>query len=169
MAINYWSIAQKEIGVLFCMFLYSVSFEFGGGFFFFQFLLEYSSFLLYSKVNQLYLYVLPLFFRLPSHLGHLTSWSFASGSPGNGASASASVLPMNFQGWFPSGLTGLISLLSKGLSGFFWNRAVCPLVLLDMIYNKKDILHHNTQIKKKKKVSWNSIYACDAFGEKLFN
>ena len=66
--------------------------------------------------------------------------------PNSGASASASVLPMNIQGWFPSGLTGLISLLSKGLSGFFWNRAVCPLVLLDMIYNKKDILHHNTQI-----------------------
>ena len=29
------------------------------------------------------------------------------------ASASASVLPVNIQGWFPSGLTGLISLLSK--------------------------------------------------------
>ena len=32
------------------------------------------------------------------------------------ASASASVLPMSIQGWFPLGLTGLISLLSKGLS-----------------------------------------------------
>ena len=32
------------------------------------------------------------------------------------ASASASVLPMTIQGWFPLGLTGLISLLSKGLS-----------------------------------------------------
>ena len=31
-------------------------------------------------------------------------------------SASASVLPMNIEGWFPLGLTGLISLLSKGLS-----------------------------------------------------
>ena len=30
--------------------------------------------------------------------------------------ASALVLPMNVQGWFPGGLTGLISLLSKGLS-----------------------------------------------------
>ena len=30
------------------------------------------------------------------------------------SSASASVLPMNFQGWFPLGLTGLISLQSKG-------------------------------------------------------
>ena len=31
-------------------------------------------------------------------------------------SASASVLPMNIQDWFPLGLTGLISLQSKGLS-----------------------------------------------------
>ena len=33
-----------------------------------------------------------------------------------GASASASVIPMNIQNWFPLGLTGLISLQSKGLS-----------------------------------------------------
>ena len=34
-------------------------------------------------------------------------------------SASASVLPVSIQGWFPLGLTGLISLLSKGLTGVF--------------------------------------------------
>ena len=39
-----------------------------------------------------------------------------SGGQSIGASASASVLPMNIQGWFPLGLTGLISLQSKGLS-----------------------------------------------------
>ena len=39
---------------------------------------------------------------------------FASGGQNTGASASASVLPMNIQGWFPLGLSGLISLLSKG-------------------------------------------------------
>ena len=33
--------------------------------------------------------------------------------------ASTSVLPVNLQGWFPLGLTGLISLLSKGLSRVF--------------------------------------------------
>ena len=38
---------------------------------------------------------------------------FASG--GQRIGASASVLPVNIQGWFPLGLTGLISLLSKGL------------------------------------------------------
>ena len=36
-----------------------------------------------------------------------------------GASASTSVLPMNIQGWFPLGVTGLISLKSKGLSRVF--------------------------------------------------
>ena len=36
--------------------------------------------------------------------------------PKTGASASASVLPMNIQDWFPLGLTGWISLQSKGLS-----------------------------------------------------
>ena len=40
---------------------------------------------------------------------------FASGDLSIGASVPASVLPMNIQGWFPLGLTGLISLLSKGL------------------------------------------------------
>ena len=43
---------------------------------------------------------------------------FASGDQSIGASASVSVLPMNFQGWFPLGLTGLI-LMAKGLSKFF--------------------------------------------------
>ena len=41
-----------------------------------------------------------------------------------GASASASVLPMNIQGWFPLGLTGWISLQSKGLSRVFSNTTV---------------------------------------------
>ena len=41
------------------------------------------------------------------------SWLFASGGQSIGASASVSVLPMNIQGWFPLGLTGLTSLLSK--------------------------------------------------------
>ena len=46
-------------------------------------------------------------------------WLFASGDQIIGASASASVLPMNIQGWFPLRLAGLISLLSRGLSRVF--------------------------------------------------
>ena len=45
----------------------------------------------------------------------LLHFFFASGGQNIGASASASVLPKSIQGWFPLGLTSLISLLSKGL------------------------------------------------------
>ena len=44
------------------------------------------------------------------------NWLFTSGGQSTGASASASILSMNIQGLFPLGLTGLMSLLSKGLS-----------------------------------------------------
>ena len=52
----------------------------------------------------------------PSIRAFPMSWLFISGGQSIGASASTSVLPMNIQGWFPLGLTGLISLLSRGLS-----------------------------------------------------
>ena len=44
--------------------------------------------------------------------------------PSTGVSASASILPMNIQGWFPLGWTGWISLQSKGLSRVFSNITV---------------------------------------------
>ena len=47
------------------------------------------------------------------------SWLFASGDQSIGAAASASVLLMNIQGWFPLGLTSLFSLQTKGLSRVF--------------------------------------------------
>ena len=49
----------------------------------------------------------------------LISWFFTSGGQTIGASASASVLPINIQGSFPLVLTGLISLVSKGLLRIF--------------------------------------------------
>ena len=49
---------------------------------------------------------------------------FASGAQTIGASASASVPPMNIQDWLPLGLIGLISLKSKGLSRLFSNSTV---------------------------------------------
>ena len=51
----------------------------------------------------------------------LMSQLFTSVGQNVGASASASVLPMNIQDWFSLGLTGLISLLSKGLSRVFFS------------------------------------------------
>ena len=49
---------------------------------------------------------------------------FASADQNTGASALASVLPMSIQGWFPLRLTGLFSLLSKGLSRVFSSTTV---------------------------------------------
>ena len=49
---------------------------------------------------------------------------FISGGQSIGVSASASALPMNIQGLFPLGLTGLISLLSKRLSRVFSSTTV---------------------------------------------
>ena len=49
---------------------------------------------------------------------------FTSSGQSNGVSASASVLPVNNQDWFPLWWTGLISLLSKGLSRVHSNTTV---------------------------------------------
>ena len=49
---------------------------------------------------------------------------FASGDQSTGVSVSASVLPVSIQGWFPLGLTSLISLQSKELSRVFSNTTV---------------------------------------------
>ena len=60
----------------------------------------------------------------PASGSFLRSWLFTSDSQSIGASATASVLPMNIQDWFPLGLPGWISLLSKGLSRVFCNMTV---------------------------------------------
>ena len=51
-------------------------------------------------------------------------WLFTSSGQSIGVSASASVLPMNIQDWFPLGWTGLISLQPEGLSRVFSNTTV---------------------------------------------
>ena len=48
---------------------------------------------------------------------------FASGGQSIRASASATVFPKNIQGWFPLGLTSLISLQSQELTSLLWGRA----------------------------------------------
>ena len=71
--------------------------------------------------------VIPFFSRLQSFLASVSfpmSQFFASGGQSIGVSASASVLPMNIQDWFPLGWTGWISLQSKGLSKVFSNTTV---------------------------------------------
>ena len=52
------------------------------------------------------------------------SQPFTSGGQSIGVSASASVLPMNMQDWFPLGWTSWISLQSKGLSRVFFSTTI---------------------------------------------
>ena len=54
-------------------------------------------------------------FSLSQPQGLFYELALASGGQSIGASASASVLPVNIQDWFSSGVTGLVSLQSKGL------------------------------------------------------
>ena len=73
-----------------------------------------------SKMSSNHLVLCHPLLLLPAIFPSLGSFQmgqfFASGGQSIGAPASTSVLPVNIQGWFPLGLTGLISFLSKGLS-----------------------------------------------------
>ena len=61
---------------------------------------------------------------LPASGSFLMSQPFTWGGQNIGVSASASVLAMNIQDWFPSGWTGWISLQPRGLSKVFSNTTV---------------------------------------------
>ena len=61
---------------------------------------------------------------LPASGSLLVSQLLPSGGQCIGDSLSASVLPMKIQDWFPLGLTGLVSLQSKGLSRVFSNTTI---------------------------------------------
>ena len=77
--------------------------------------------------NHFILYVIPFSScpqPFPSSGSFPLSWLFASGGQTIGASASASVLSMNIQGWCALGPTGLIFLQSKGLSRVFSSTTV---------------------------------------------
>ena len=58
------------------------------------------------------------------HLSFQMSQFFASGGQSIGVSASTSVSPVNIQNWFSLGLTGWISLQSKGILRVFFNTTV---------------------------------------------
>ena len=72
---------------------------------------------------------------------------FASGSQSTGASASASFLPMNIQGWFPLGLTGLI-LLSKGLSSLLQHHSSKASVLWHSVVFMIQLSHPHMTTRK---------------------
>ena len=77
-----------------------------------------------SKHLILYYPLLPLPSIFPSIRIFQMSQLFRSGNQSIRASASASVLPMNIQDWFPLGWTGWISMQCKGLSRVFSNTTV---------------------------------------------
>ena len=66
----------------------------------------------------------PCLQSFPASRSFPVSQFFILGGQNIGASVSASVLPMNIQGWSPLGWTGWISLQSKGLSRVFSNSTV---------------------------------------------
>ena len=70
-------------------------------------------------------------------------------SGGQTIGASASVLPMNIQGWFHLGLTGLISWLSKGLSGVFSSTTVWKHQFLGLQTSLWSNSHIQTWLQKK--------------------
>ena len=78
-----------------------------------------------------HLLLLPSIF--PSTRVFPMTWLFMWGGQRIGDSASASVLLMSFQGWLPLGLTGLISLLSKGFSRVF-SRITINSLALSLLY-----------------------------------
>ena len=84
----------------------------------------------------------------PASVSLPMSWLFPSHGQRIGASASASVLSMNIQGCFPLGWTGLISLLSKGLSRVFSNTTVQKSVLWHSAYFMIQLSHPYMTIGK---------------------
>ena len=109
-----------------------------------QNLLKFMSFKLVMPSNHLILchplLLLPAIF--PIIRVFTVSQFFTSSGQSIGASPSASVLPMNIQDWYPLGVTGLISLLSKGLSRVFSNATVQK----DQFFGTQLSLWSNTHI-----------------------
>ena len=82
----------------------------------------------------------------------LVSWLFASGGQSIQVSASASVLSMNIQDWFPLGLTSWISLQSKGLSRVFYNTIVQKYQLFSSQLSLYSSSHIHTCLLEKPKL-----------------
>ena len=68
---------------------------------------------------------------------------FTSGGQSIGTSASASAFPMNIQGWFPLGLTALISLLFKGLKRFLQHHNLKALILWHSAFFMVQLSYHS--------------------------
>ena len=76
-------------------------------------------------------------FNLSQHEGLFQWISSLHQRGGQSIGPSASVLPMNIQGWFPLGLTGLISFLSKGLSRVFSSTTIWKHQIFNIFMKQK--------------------------------
>ena len=90
----------------------------------------------------------PPAFNLPQHQG-LFKWVSSLGRQSIGVSGSALVLPVNTQDWFPLGLTGWISLQSKGLSRVFSNTIVQKHLLFGAQLSSQSNSHIHTWLLEK--------------------
>ena len=116
-----------------------------------QSLLELISIKMVMPANHLILCcaLLPHLLSFPASGSFLRSQLFTSGSQSIGASALASVLPMNIQDWFPLELTGLISLQSKGLSRVFSNTTVQKHQFFSAQFSLGSNCHNHTWLLEK--------------------
>ena len=82
-----------------------------------------------------------------------------------GDSASASVLPMNIEGWFPLGWNGWISLLSKGLSIVFSNTTVQKhqFLVLSFLYSPTLTSIHDYCVSTRALTRWTFVGKVSAF------
>ena len=80
---------------------------------------------------------------LPSNFPSIRVFSFTLGSQSIEASASASVLSVNIQDWFPLGLTGLISLQSKHKYKYLINMGKCSKGLIKWLILFSFLLEYN--------------------------
>ena len=85
---------------------------------------------------------------LPASESFLICGLLASGGQSIGASASASVLPVTVQDWFPLGLTGLISALCKVISRIPWNSKILQLYINIYYLLTTHILYHFCALDK---------------------
>ena len=85
----------------------------------------------------------------PASASFPVSQHFVSGGQIIEASASLPVPPKNIQNWFPLGLTGLISLHSKGLSRIFSNTTVQKLQIFGTQHSLWSNTHIHTWLLKK--------------------
>ena len=95
---------------------------------------------------------------------------FASGGQSIWASTSAAIFLMNIQGWFPLGLTGLVSSLSKGISRIFSSATVWKHQFFCAQLSLRSNSHICTWIlvKKKKKKAWPKRHLSEGWSLLLF-